>query len=98
MSTEGNNANKSALENLKELSLKVAKDLMTDLFPGAKVKYTPGEGMKVHVNELNEDDIIKLAAFARNQPMRAMRVNLKRSGTGITILISAKTDAATKES
>jgi len=55
-------------------------------FPGAQVK-EEGSIAKVHVDIIKTDQLIRLADLPQDYPLE---VELKRSGTGITILVTGK--------
>lgn len=84
---KGNNAGLPAsFSSLQESAMNLMKEIMSELVPGSEVKWD-SEGCKVHVSQLGSDDIIALAGIAK---LEHVRVTLKRSGIGITILIQYK--------
>lgn len=56
---------------------------------GKKVK-VEGKTAKIHVNEIDSVGIYQLNAFNFERFNQVKEVKLKRSGTGITILVTVK--------
>lgn len=75
---------------LEEKLFPIIEKLIQIVFPDGKItmselKAGQGKVLKVHVNDVDSDGLLTLAALVREK--KAI-VCLKRSGTGITIVIS----------
>ena len=77
-------------EQLQKALFPILEGVVQLIFPDGKIKYDELVGekvLKIHVNELHSDDILALAEIAKD---KKHDVIIKRSGTGVTILVGIK--------
>lgn len=65
----------------------IINELMRMVFPGSATTVVGGI-CKVHTNEIDTEQLIALGEAARENP--DMQFTLRRSGTGITLLVQKK--------
>lgn len=73
-------------EKLQKDLFPVIEGIVKMIFPEGKIKYDElvgGKALKIHLNELHSDDILALSSIAKEHS-----VTVKRSGTGVTVLIT----------
>lgn len=80
---------------LKQMLLLLVNNLLQELFPSSFTTIVD-RVVKIHVNTINNDEFLSLAEVMIKNP--DMSITLKRSGTGITIVIKLKEIAETSKS
>lgn len=85
MSTEGKDAaTVEALQGILDLVIELLANTLKELFPEASIKFDPSTSeFKVHVKSLESQELINLGTMAKDN-----KITIKRSGTGITIIVS----------
>lgn len=83
MSTEGKNAK----DEIREILIKVLETLCQIVFPGSNFK-VDGSSFTIHTKTIDKEQLLAIAEAVQNN--NELDLNLKRSGTSITILIKFK--------